>query len=116
MHLSAMSTSLPMPFREAVETIAQLGFRYVDVPAVVDRAADDREALADTGLQVACVPIGRNFPETSSLPQGVSFDAADVALRRRAVELGKLHIVDAAQLGATHVYVVPPKDLHPDTL
>jgi len=102
--LSVLLTSLPLDFPAAVETTARLGFTHVDVVALVDRPDAHREALAEAGVLVACASLGRDLPE------GVSLDALSVTSRRTAVELAKRQINDAAQLGATTAYLIPPSD------
>lgn len=102
--LSVLLTSLPLDFPQAVAEAARLGFTHVDVVAQVDRPETDREALAQAGVLVACASLGRDLPE------GVSLDALSVTSRKTAVELVKRQINDAAQLGATTAYLVPPAD------
>ena len=104
MHLTTLLSSLPLPFEEAVRQAAALGFTHVDVVAVAQRPASHREALADSGLLVSCAAVARG------LPDGQALDAADVSLRRAAVEAVKQQLTDAAQLGATHAYLVPALD------
>src|SRR5262245_35374938 len=99
--LSAMLTSLPLDFGSACARAAELGFTYVDVVALADRPAAHAEALAETGLLVACAAAGRD------LPAGLGLDVAPVGPRREAVELVKRQIADAARLGATRAYLVP---------
>src|SRR5438876_101024 len=101
MHLSMLLSSLPLPFEEAVRTAAALGFTHVDVVALAQRPAAHREAMADSGLLVSCGAVARNLPE------GQTLDAADVTARRTAVLATQAQIADAAQLGATHCYLVP---------
>jgi sugar phosphate isomerase/epimerase len=108
--ISAMLTSLPLDFEAAVRQAAALGFRYVDVVALSNRPAAHLEVLADTGVLVSCVAIGRGLPPEQTL------DATSPAERRAAVEQMKRHIADAAQLGATHGYVVPGMDARPEGL
>jgi len=100
--LSAFLTSLPLPFAGAVAAAARLGFGTVDVVAVADRPPSDLEALAEGGVLVGCAALGRD------LPPGCALDAADVSLRRRAVEHVRRQLADAARLGATAAYLVPP--------
>ena len=110
MHLSALLTSLPLAFEEAVAEMTELGFTHVDVVALAERPAAHLEALAKSGLIVSCASIGRDLPE------GQTLDAADVASRRSAVELMQRHIADAARLGATHAYLVSGLDNSRDGL
>jgi sugar phosphate isomerase/epimerase len=110
MHLSALLTSLPLAFEEAVAEMANLGFTHVDVVALVERPPAHLEALAKSGLIVSCASIGRDLPECQTP------DAADVASRRSAVELMQRQIADAARLGATHGYVVSGLDSSRDGL
>jgi sugar phosphate isomerase/epimerase len=102
--LSALLTSLPGDFVAGVHQLAALGFAYVDVVALVDRPAQHGEALAESGLLVRCASVGR------ALPEGQSLDAESLEARRCAVETIRLHIADAALLGATNCYLVPGKD------
>ena len=104
MPLAALLTSLPLDFPRALQQVAKLGFTHVDVVAVTDRAAADREALAATGLLVSCAALGR------ALPAGCALDAADLGRRHEAVDLVKRQLTDAAQLGATCAYIVPGMD------
>jgi sugar phosphate isomerase/epimerase len=96
-----MLTSLPLDFGPGCACAAELGFTHVDVVALADRPDAHCEALADTGLLVACAALGRD------LPAGIGLDVAAVGPRREAVELVKRQIVDAARLGATRAYLVP---------
>jgi sugar phosphate isomerase/epimerase len=104
MFLSVLLTSLRGGFPTAVNQAAALGFAHVDVVALTERPAADREALAETGLLVSCGALGRG------LPQGHTLDAPDVAARRRTLDLLKRQLDDLAQLGATHAYLVPGTD------
>jgi sugar phosphate isomerase/epimerase len=110
MHLSVLLPSLPLPFEQAVKQAAALGFRQVDVLAATDRPAGHREALAETGLSVRCVSIGKD------LADGVALDDADIGRRRAAVAETRRHLADAAGLGATHCYLVPGHDASPHGL
>ncbi len=102
--LSVLLTSLPLDFAAAVDAAARLGFTHVDVVALVDRPESHREALAAADVLVACASLGRDLPE------GISLDALAVSSRRPAVDLVKRQINDAAQLGATTAYLIPPAD------
>ena len=104
MDLSVLISSLPTPFDISLQEIARLGFCHVDLIGAAKRSEADREALADSGLIVDCVALGRNLPDGSAL------DANDVAQRRIAVAEVQRQIADAAQLGARVAYVVPGKD------
>jgi len=104
LRLSALLTSLPGDFTAAVHRLAALGFRYVDVVGLPERPMEHTEALAASGLLVGCASIGR------ALPAGQTLDAESLDARRAAVEMTRLHIADAARLGATACYLVPGKD------
>jgi sugar phosphate isomerase/epimerase len=108
--VSALTTSLPGPFAEALRTLAGLGFTHADVVALEERPTGHLEALADSGLVVACAAVGRGLPE------GQTLDAGPVEVRRAAVEAMKRQLADAARLGATHAYVVPGLDASDDGL
>jgi sugar phosphate isomerase/epimerase len=105
-----MLTSLPLAFEEGVCTAAALGFTHVDVVALTERPAGHRDALADSGLLVSCAALGRGLPE------GHTLDAASVEVRRATLDALKRQIADAAQLGATHGYVVSGTDGSADGL
>jgi sugar phosphate isomerase/epimerase len=79
-----------------------LGFTHVDLVARADRAPGELEALADAGVLVRCLSVGRD------LPAGTALDAVDVGARRTAYEVVRRQIDDAAQLGAVCVYLVSP--------
>lgn len=102
--LSVLITSLPFAAEISLAELARQGFRHVDLVGKVERPEAEREALADSGLIVDCVALGRE------LPDGCTLDASDVAKRRQAVEVVQRQIVEAAQLGARVAYVVPCKD------
>jgi sugar phosphate isomerase/epimerase len=102
--LAAFATSLPGDFAAVLRQLAALGFAHVDLVAEVDRPSEQREELADSGLLVSCLSLGRQ------LPPGHSLDAADVGVRRAALALLQRQIADAAQLGATTAYLVPGFD------
>jgi sugar phosphate isomerase/epimerase len=104
MQISALITSLALAFEPAVLQIRALGFTYVDVVGLTQRSPSHFEALADSGLLVSCVALGRGLPE------GVTLDAPDLGTRRRAVAEVQKQIADAARLGATHGYLVPGHD------
>jgi sugar phosphate isomerase/epimerase len=105
-----MLTSLPLDFAPAVTQAAGLGFSHVDVVALAERPASHFEALAEAGLLVACASLGRGLPE------GCALDVVALDRRRTALELMKRQVADAAMLGATVAYVVPPIDLRPEAL
>lgn len=102
--LSVLITSLPAAPEIAMAELARLGFRHVDLIGKVARAEAERQALADSGMLVDCVALGRDLPE------GCTLDAADASKRRRAVEVVRQQIAEAAQIGARVGYVVPGKD------
>jgi sugar phosphate isomerase/epimerase len=99
--LSAFATSLPGDFAAALTQIAALGFTHVDLVAEVERPAEHLDALADSGLLVSCMALGRN------LPAGHTLDAAEVGVRRATLALLERQTADAARLGATTAYLVP---------
>jgi sugar phosphate isomerase/epimerase len=88
-------SSVPLPFAAALARAAALGFTRVEVAALAERPAEHLEALADTGLLVACAALGQG------LPPGHALDAADVAVRRATLKQLQLQVADAARLGAT---------------
>jgi sugar phosphate isomerase/epimerase len=110
MDLSALVTSLPQDFESAVLQIRALGFTHVDVVGLIERPTSHREALAESGLLVACAAVGRG------LPAGATLDAADPRLRSQAVAHVQDQMTDAAQLGATHCYLVPGHNAGHDAL
>ena len=89
---------------------AALGFDHVDVVALIERPASHREALADAGVVVSCAAVGRELAE------GQTLDAASITERRSALEAMKRQVADAAQLGATHAYLIPGLDSSSDGL
>lgn len=108
--LSAFATSLPGDFAAVLGQIAALGFSHVDLVAEVDRPAEQREEIADSGLLVSCLSLGRQ------LPSGHGLNALDVGARRAALALLQRQVVDAAQLGATTAYLVPGFDSSATTM
>jgi sugar phosphate isomerase/epimerase len=73
----------------------------VDLVAEEARRESDCEALADSGLRVRCVALGR------ALRDGARLDDPDLARRRDAVEQVKAQLADAGRLGAEFAYLVP---------
>jgi sugar phosphate isomerase/epimerase len=104
MNLSAMLTSLPGEFEQTLLQVRDLGFAYADVVALSERPRQHLEALADSGLLVWCAAVGRGLPE------GHTLDAADLTMRRAALEQLRRQVDDAALLGAATCYVVPGHD------
>jgi sugar phosphate isomerase/epimerase len=100
MKLAALTSSLPMELPAAIAAIAELGFRWIDVPPTADPAA--RRALRDRELQVACVALERDPPYE------VDVAAQDDAPRRRSVAYFLDAIARTAELNAPAAYVTPP--------
>ncbi|MCS6852364.1 MAG: sugar phosphate isomerase/epimerase [Gemmataceae bacterium] len=108
--LAVQLTSFPGPLNAAARQAAALGFAVVDVVALAERPADDRDVLAETGLAVSCAALGRG------LPAGAALDAVPLDARRAAVDVVTRHLRDAAELGATTAYLVPGSDPRPEAL
>ncbi len=102
--LSVLLDGPPADFAVEVYRAAAFGFACVDVVALEERPAADREALADAGVLVGCAAVGRGMPD------GCTPDAADAGLRREAVGRIRRHLADAARLGATCAYLVSGMD------
>lgn len=102
--LAAFATSLPGLFNAVLGQVAALNFTHVDLVAEVDRSTEQLEALAESGLLVSCVALGRQ------LPAGHSLDAAEIGVRRATLALIQRQIADGARLGATTAYLVPGLD------
>lgn len=107
MYLSAFLTCLPLDFAAGLKALARLGFTHVDLTAKAARPDGEREALAESGLVVSCMAVGRGLSE------GCALDAVELADRKTALEEMKRQVVDAAQLGATAAYIVPGSDASP---
>jgi sugar phosphate isomerase/epimerase len=105
-----MLTSLPLDFDAALRRVAELGFSHVDVVALAERPPSHLESLAESGLVVACTPLGRG------LPDGWGLDVPSVELRRATLEILRRQTDDAARLGATCGYLVPPTAVDEDAL
>lgn len=99
-----------LDFATALLRSRALGFSAVEVVALAERPPEHYEALAESGLLVACAVVG------FGLPEGQSLDAPSVEGRRAAVDLLKRHLADAATLGATRAYLVPGTDTDPGAL
>lgn len=102
--LAAFATSLPGEFGAVLDQITALGFTHVDLVAEVDRPSEQLEMLADSGLLVSCLALGRN------LPPGHSLDAVEVDVRRATRGLLQRQLTDSARLGAATAYLVPGFD------
>jgi sugar phosphate isomerase/epimerase len=101
MDLSVLSTSLPLALPESLRALAELGFRCVDLVACQERPAADCEALAETGLRVRCMSLGRD------LRDGARLDDPEAPGQARALAQVSAQLTDAARLGAEFAYVVP---------
>jgi sugar phosphate isomerase/epimerase len=110
MFLSAMLTSLPHDFETAVTEVQALGFTHVDLVGLPERPYHHLEALADSGLLVGCVAVGRG------LPDGVALDGLDSGTWRQAIAHVERQISDAGQIGATCCYLVPGFEAQPAKL
>jgi sugar phosphate isomerase/epimerase len=108
--LAATLGSLPLDFEPALRQLAALGFRHVEVTALAERPPQDLDALADSGLLVSSAAVGRG------LPDGCTLGARSAAVRREALELVERQIADAARLGASCAYLVPPGDAGDEAL
>ena len=82
----------------ALARAAASGCTRVEIEALPDRSAEHLDALADSGLFVACVRIGR----------GLGRQSADD--RRLALDRQKRLIADGARLGATLALLTPSDD------
>jgi sugar phosphate isomerase/epimerase len=105
--LAATVTSLPLDFAAALDQLRALDFTHVDLVGQADRPDEHREALADSGLLVGCVAVGRG------LPDGLALDAPTADARRQAVAQIERQLTDAAQLGAGCCYLVPGHEAGP---
>jgi sugar phosphate isomerase/epimerase len=110
MFLSATLTSLPLDFEAAVAQVQALGFTHVDLVGLAERPQLHLEALADSGLLVGSVAVGRG------LPDGVTLDGTDSATCRRAIAYVERQISNAGQMGATCCYLVPGHEAKPAKL
>jgi sugar phosphate isomerase/epimerase len=91
-------------FAPAIRQAVSLGFTQVAVPARADRPPADLEALADSGLVVAAAALG------DDLPPGCGLDVPDIDARRRALDVVRRQVIDAARLGATCAWLKPGTD------
>jgi sugar phosphate isomerase/epimerase len=91
-------------FAPAIRRAVALGFTQVAVAARADRPPEDLEALADSGLVVAAAALG------ADLPAGCSLDVPDIGARRRALDVVRRQVIDAARLGATCAWLGPGMD------
>jgi len=92
---AAILPAAPADFGPALVRACAYGFGAVEVTALVERPAEHFEALADSGLFVACV----------ALSEDPSLDAPILANRRAALERLQRQVADAAALGATRAYL-----------
>jgi hypothetical protein len=91
-------------FGKALQRAVALGFRQVALSARADRSPQHLEALADSGLVVAAAALGED------LPGGCDLDVPDIGSRRRALDIVRLQLSDAARLGATCAWLSPGTD------
>ncbi len=99
-----------IPESKSLSSLADLGFKSVDICPKMQRAPDAKSALANLGMDVCCLSLSHEAPPDSS------FDSEDedwVAPVENHTSQGIEH---AAKLGAEYAYVVPPKPKDQDTL
>lgn len=101
---SAVLPSLAPSFELSLVAAAGLGFTHADVVALADRPAAHLEALADSGLVVACAYLGHG------LPAGHGLDAGPAPVRRATLDLLTRQVADAAVLGATRAALAAGAD------
>jgi len=104
-----MTGALPWPLAAILSPEADLctevqaavadGFTRVELSALADRPREHLEALADSGVLVACADLGVGLA-AESLPD-----------RRSRLEQLRLQVADAARLGATVAFVTAPTDV-----
>jgi sugar phosphate isomerase/epimerase len=82
----------------ALARAAAKGVTHVEIEGMIDRPESHLDALADSGLFVACVRLG----------QGAA--GATIEERRRQLEWQRRLIADAARLGATVALWTPPSE------
>jgi sugar phosphate isomerase/epimerase len=82
----------------ALARAAARGRTHVEIEGLVDRPAEHLDALADSGLFVACVRLGR----------GVGGES--IENRRLALERQQRLIADAGRLGATVALLTAPAE------
>jgi sugar phosphate isomerase/epimerase len=102
--LSLVLRSLPLDPGPACGRAVELGFTHVDVVALENRPPEDLEALADSGLLVACAELGQG------LPDGGALDASSIEARQGALAILERQVADAALLGATRVSLPTGKE------
>jgi deoxyribonuclease-4 len=100
--LSALTSSLPVAFSDAIEPLAMLGFSWIDVPpaAATGRA---RRLIGSHALRVACVALERE------MPAGLDLTSTNPDVRGSTMNYLCGAIEQTHALGATVAYVTPPK-------
>src|SRR5260221_11714400 len=107
---AAILPAAGLDFAAGLRRARALGFSAVEVVARVERPPEHFEALADSGLVVACAAVG------FELPPGHTLDVPSVDVRRATVGAMRRQLADAATLGATRAYLEPCTAARPDSL
>ena len=95
---------------KSLSSVADLGFKSVDICPTMQRSQKAKSALADLGFEVCCLSLSHEAPSNSS------FDSDDDDWVAPVENHTRRGIEHAAKLGAECAYVVPPKPKDHDTL
>ena len=108
--ISCCTWALEGPVNETLVQLAEIGLASVDVRPSTLREAEARALVRNLGLEVGCVALSHEMPE------GATLDSVEAG----PVEAAMAHLFagldQAANLGASHAYVVPDAPVDGDSL
>jgi sugar phosphate isomerase/epimerase len=102
--LSCCAWALSGPEDQTLETLADIGFRSVDIQAHTFTSAEARTRIQDLGFVVPCMGLSFNMPE------GAALDGPTPESRQAALDHCRTALDHASALGVQTAYVVPGQD------
>ncbi|MBP86267.1 MAG: hypothetical protein CMJ64_06070 [Planctomycetaceae bacterium] len=102
MNITALTTSLPVPLPKAISSLAEAGFRWIDIPPTA-AAREIRRLISDLGLHLGCVGLEREMPGVFDLASEIEAD------RRAAIDYFRSTLDATAELKVSVSYITPPQ-------
>src|SRR5262245_42512827 len=110
MNLSCCIWALSGPEEETLTSLAEIGFRWIDIRPLDLIHETARRKVRDLRLQVSC--IGTSF----GLPEGAALDSSEPEAARQSLAHVQKSLEYGAERGATAAYVIPGLDDSPEAL
>ena len=101
MNISCCAWALSGPEEGALDQLAAIGFRHIDVQARTYTSAQSRSHQSDLGLKMSCVGLSFN------MEIGAAMDSPDASARQKALDHIEAGLDQTASYGVDTAYVVP---------